>query len=204
MRNNRYALLLVCWMAVPPVHAAEVVPPDVLARTVTDEVLTIMRADPEIRAGNLRKASQLIETKILPHFDFSMMTRFAVGKNWAQATTQQRQALTNEFRALLVRTYSASLTLHQDQTIDYRPLKLAPTDTVAVVKSAVRRPGGDPVSVDYSMEKTESGWKVYDVKIEGISLVGNHRSTFNAEIERGGIDGLIKALAAKNHAIARS
>ena len=203
MRNNWHALLLMCWIAVPPVQAAEIVPPDVLAKTVTDEVLTILRADPEIRSGNARKGAQLIETRILPHLDFSRMTRLALGKNWARATPEQRQALTNEFRTLLVRVYAASLTLYRDQTIEYRPLKLAPTDTDVVVKSAVRRPGGDPVSVDYTMEKTESGWKVYDVKIEGISLVGNYRSTFSAEIERGGgIDGLIKALAVKNKGLA--
>jgi len=127
------------------------------------------------------------------------MTRLAMGKNWVQASPEQRKALTTEFRTLLVRTYTASLTLYRDQTIEYRPLKLTPGDTDVVVKSMIRQARGAPISVDYAMEKTESGWKVYDLKLAGISMVENYRSTFSAEIERGGVDGLIKALAEKKH-----
>jgi len=201
MKNSLYSLLLTCVLAVPPAHAAEVMAPDVLAKTVTEEVLASLRASKEINAGDLGKAAELIEIKILPHFNFPTMTRLVMGRHWAQATPEQRQALTSEFRTLLVRTYTASLTLYRDQTIDYRPLKLTPRDTDVIVKSVVRQSRGEPISVDYAMEKTESGWKVYDVKLAGISLVENYRSAFSAEIERSDIDGLIKALAEKNRAL---
>ena len=172
MRNSLYSLLLTCVLAVLPAHAAEVMAPDVLAKTVTEDVLASLRASKEINAGDLGKAAELIEIKILPHFNFPTMTRLVMGRHWAQATPEQRQALTSECRTLLVRTYTASLTLYRDQTIDYRPLKLAPRDTDVIVKSVVRQSRGEPISVDYAMEKTESGWKVYDVKFAGISLVG--------------------------------
>lgn len=202
MNHGLRSLLLMCFLTVLPAHAAEVVAPDVLAETVTAEVLAILRADREIQDGNVRKAAALIETKILPHFNFPTITRLAMGKHWARATPEQREALTSEFRTLLVRTYTAALTLYRDQTIDYLPLKLTPRDTDVVVKSVVREARGEPISVDYRMEKTESGWKVYDVRIAGISFVENYRSAFSAEIQRGGIDGLIKALAQKNRALA--
>ena len=172
-----------------------------LAKTVTEEVLASLRASKEINAGDLGKAAELIEIKILPHFNFPTMTRLVMGRHWAQATPEQRQALTSEFRTLLVRTYTASLTLYRDQTIDYRPVKLTPGAADVVVKSMVRQARGEPISVDYAMEKTESGWRVYDVKLAGISLVETYRSAFSAEIERSDIEGLIKALAAKNRAL---
>ncbi|MBI1984141.1 MAG: ABC transporter substrate-binding protein [Acidobacteria bacterium] len=202
MKNTPYGFLLMCFMAALPAHAAErIVAPDVLAKNVTEEVLAVLRSDKDIQAGDLRKAAELIETRILPHFNFPTMTRLAVGRNWALASPEQRQALTREFRALLVRTYAASLRLYRDQTIEYKPVKLRPGDTDVLVKSTVRQAGGDPISVDYAMEKTESGWKVYDVKFAGISLVQNYRTTFDAEIQRSGINGLIKALAEKNRAL---
>lgn len=201
MRNGLFGISLACFLAVSAAHAAEMAAPDVLAKNVTEEVLAILRADKEIQAGDSRKAAELIETRILPHFNFQTMTRLAMGKNWAQANPEQRKALTNEFRTLLVRTYTASLTLYRNQTIEYRPLKLTPGDTDVVVKSTIRRAGGEPISADYAMEKTESGWKVYDIKFAGVSLVQNYRSTFSAEIQRNGVDGLIKALAEKNHAL---
>lgn len=202
MKNRLYSLLLMCVVTVLPARAAEIVAPDVLARNVTAEVLSILRADKEIRAGDVSKATALIETRILPHFNFPTATRLAMGKNWRQATPGQRQALITEFRTLLARTYAAALTLYRDQTIDYRPLKLTPRDTDVIVKSVVRQARGEPISVDYRMEKTENGWKVYDVKLAGISLVENYRTRFSAEIERSGIDGLVKALTENNRAFA--
>jgi len=136
MRNSLYSLLLTCVLAVLPAHAAEVMAPDVLAKTVTEDVLASLRASKEINAGDLGKAAELIEIKILPHFNFPTMTRLVMGRHWAQATSEQRRALTSEFRTLLVRTYTASLTLYRDQTIDYRPLKLKPQDTDVIVKSS--------------------------------------------------------------------
>ena len=178
------------------------VAPDVLARSVTDEVLAIVRADRDLQAGHPQKVAQLVETKVLPHFNFTRMTQLAVGRNWRQATPEQQKILTDEFRTLLVRTYTTAFTQYKNQTVDYRPLRMAPTDTDVVVKSLIKQPTGQPIAVDYAMEKAGATWKVYDVKIEGISLVENYRNTFNAEIQRNGVDGLIKALSTKNKSLA--
>jgi phospholipid transport system substrate-binding protein len=184
-------------------QAAEATPPDVLAKSVTDDVLAIIRADKDIQAGNQKKVYELIENKVLPYFNFTSMTRLAMGRNWSQASAEQRKQLTAEFRALLVRTYATAFTQYKNQSVEYRPLKLAAADTDVVVKSFIKQPGGQPVAVDYSMEKTDQGWKVYNVKIEGISLVENYRNTFNAEIQKSGVDGLIKTLADKNRSVAQ-
>ncbi|MCE2999430.1 MAG: ABC transporter substrate-binding protein, partial [Betaproteobacteria bacterium] len=182
---------------VPVFAQGAVMAPDVLARNVTDEVLQILRTDKDLQSGNQRKARELIETKIAPHFNFAGMTRLALGRNWSAATPEQRKQLVAEFRALLVQTYTASLILFKDQKIEYRPLKMAPTDTDVIVRSLVRG-SGEPVQVDYDMEKTDEGWKVYNVKIGGVSLVENYRGTFNTEVTKNGIDGLIKTLREKN------
>jgi len=185
-----------------PALAADPAPaaPDVLARSVTDEVLKVIRADKELQGGNPRKVVDLIESKVAPHFEFTSMTRLAMGRNWNQANAEQRKALTQEFRTLLVRTYTTAFTQYRDQAIEYRPLKVAPDETDVVVKSLIKQSSGQPVAVDYRMEKTERGWKVYDVKIEGISLVENYRNTFNTEVQRSGVDGLIRTLADRNKA----
>lgn len=179
-------------------------PPDVLAKGVTDEVVAILRADRDTYAGNIVKVVGLIETKVLPHFNFVHMTQLAVGKNWRGATAQQREALIQQFRTLLVRTYAAAFVAYRDQTIIYRPLRMRPEDDDVVVRSQIIQKAGPPVAVDYSMEKTANGWKVYDVTIEGISLVQNYRSGFNNEVQRAGIDGLISALDNKNRQLAQS
>jgi len=198
-------LFLMCFFSPLGVLAATggaALAPDMLARNVTDEVLGLLRADKEIQSGNMRKARDLIENKIAPHFNFSSMAQLAVGKNWSMASREQRKALTGEFRALLVQTYTASLMLYKDQKIEYRPLKMAAGDTDVLVRSLVRQSGGgEPVQVDYGMEKTDDGWKVYNVKIGGISLVETYRSTFNAEVRKGGIDGLINTLRDKNRSL---
>lgn len=194
------SLIFLSFLGVAPAFAST--PPDVLARQVTDEVISIIRADKDIQSGNQKKARELIETKIAPHFNFTGMTQLALGKNWSTANAEQKKALTAEFRALLVQTYTASLALFKDQKIEYRPLKLAAEDNDVTVRSLVRQSGGgEPVQVDYGMEKTDAGWKVYNVKIGGISLVENYRSTFNTEIRKGGIDGLIASLRDKNRAL---
>jgi phospholipid transport system substrate-binding protein len=192
--------LLACYTCLSWANAE--VAPDVLARSVTDEVLAIVRADKELQAGNPQKVQQLVETKVLPHFNFTRMTQLAVGRNWRQTTPEQQKALVEEFRTLLVRTYTAAFTGYRNQTIDYRPLRMTPSDTDVVVKSLIKQPTGQPVAVDYSMEKLAGSWKVYDVKIEGISLIENYRNTFNNEIQRTGVDGLIRALGDKNRLLA--
>jgi len=200
---HKYLILLIFSLFAWPAYAAEaMMAPDVLARSVTDEVLVALRNDKAIQAGDQKKARELIESRIAPHFNFAGMAQLAVGKNWSAANPEQRKALVAEFRALLVQTYTASLLLYKDQKIEYRPLKLAADDTDVLVRSLVRQSGGgEPVQVDYGMEKTDSGWKVYNVKIGGISLVESYRTTFNTEIQKNGVDGLIKTLRDKNRTL---
>ncbi|KPK16817.1 MAG: hypothetical protein AMJ67_14090 [Betaproteobacteria bacterium SG8_41] len=202
-RRLFFGVLAYLCFSVLPVHAQSMMAPDVLARSVTDEVIAILRSDSDINAGNPAKLMNLIETKVLPHFNFMRMTQLAVGKNWRRANAQQQGALVDQFRVLLVRTYATAFTSYREQKIVYRPLRMRPDDDDVVVRSQVLQSGGPPVAVDYSMEKTGNGWKVYDVAIEGVSLVQNYRSTFNGEIQRGGIDGLIQALDSKNRQLAQ-
>lgn len=169
--------------------------PDVLARTTTNEVLAILKQDKELQNGNLGKVHQLVEAKILPNFDFNRMTQLVIGKHWPSATAQQKQALVTEFRNLLVRTYSSSLTAFTNQTVEFKPMAVKPDDTDVTVRSEIRQPGGQPIPIDYRMYKTSFGWKIYDVTIDGVSLVTNYRSSFSSTIRQRGIDGLIKTLA---------
>jgi len=181
-----------------PARAADITPPDALAKNVTEDVLAVLRADKDIQAGNTKKVVDLVETKVLPHFNFTRMTRLAVGANWRQASPEQQKRLTDEFRTLLVQTYAATLTAYRDQKVEFRPLRMQPSDTDVMVKTSINQASGKPVSVDYRMEKTDAGWKVYDVVVADLSLVQNYRGTFNSEVQKGGVDGLIKALADKN------
>ncbi|MDQ1314075.1 MAG: hypothetical protein QG662_184 [Pseudomonadota bacterium] len=174
------------------------IPPDVLARSTTQEVLAILKQDKDLRSGNQAKVYQLVEAKILPNFDFNRMTQLAVGKHWPRATAQQKQALVTEFRNLLVRTYSSSLTAFTDQTVDFKPMTMKPGDTDVTVRTEIRQPGGQPIPINYSFYKTAFGWKVYDVTIDGVSLVTNYRSSFAGTIRQDGIDGLIRTLAAQS------
>jgi phospholipid transport system substrate-binding protein len=185
--------------ALVPALAAAQESPDALVKRTTDEVLAIIKADKDLQSGNTAKVVQLAEQKVLPHFDFARMARLAVGRNWAQASDAQKEAIIKEFRTLLVRTYSTSLTQYRNQTIEVKPTKLGPQDKEALVKTAVIQQGGPQIPIDYSMEKTDSGqWKVYDVVIDGASLVTTYRGTFNDQIQKGGIDGLIKTLQERN------
>jgi phospholipid transport system substrate-binding protein len=176
--------------------------PDVLARNITDEVLQVLRADKDIQSGNMKKAIALVETKVLPHFDFTRMTQLAMGRNWRDTTPEQKKALTQEFRDLLVRTYTVALTQYRNQTVDYKPLKLNPGETEVVVRSQINNPGAAPIAVDYAMSKAPNGWKVFDIAVENVSLVQNYRTTFNTEVQKSGVDGLIKVLADRNKALA--
>lgn len=172
--------------------------PDALAKSVTDDVLAAIRSDKDIQSGNQRKVLELVEAKVLPHFSFPRMTQLAMGKNWRAANAEQQKRLIAEFRVLLVRTYTTAFTQYKNQTVDYKPVRMSAADADVVVQSQIKQPSGAPIAVDYNMEKTDSGWKVYNVKIEGISLIENYRNTFNTEVERNGVDGLIKTLAEKN------
>ncbi len=172
--------------------------PDALIQKVTDEVLTIVRQDKDIQSGNTKKAIELVEVKVLPHFNFQRMTALAMGRDWKKATGEQQAKLSQEFKTLLVRTYSNALTGYKDQTIRYKPTKMQSGDTEVVVKTEVVQPGGRPIQLDYSVEKQNEGWKVYDVVVAGVSLVTNYRETFNQEVRANGVDGLLQMLVNKN------
>lgn len=194
---KRFIAWLGCLLMLGSVAAQEVAP-DALVRNVSNEVLDIVRKDKDIQAGNTRKVVELAEEKVLPHFDFVRMTRLAVGKDWRQANPTQQKALVEEFRTLLVRTYSKALTEYRNQTIDIKPLKMQPGDTDVLVRSLVNQPGAKPVQIDYNLEKTDQGWKVYDISVAGVSLVTNYRGSFAQEVSAGGIEGLLATLRAKN------
>ena len=198
------ATLLAVPMLISPPARAQDIAPDALAKKVTDEVIAVLRADKDIQAGNTKKLLDLVEAKILPHFNFARMTRLAVGAPWRQASAAQQQSLTTEFRALLVNTYTTAFSQYRDQIIEYRPFKMAPGDTDVVVRSLIKqKTGADPIDINYSMEKVDGTWKVYDVVIAGVSLVQNYRSSFASEIQKSGVDGLIATLAAKNKTLAQ-
>ena len=193
-----HRILAIFALILAPLAAAAQEAPDALVKRVTDEVLAIIKADKDLQAGNTQKVVSLAEQKVLPHFDFTRMTRLAVGKNWQQASDAQKESLTKEFRTMLVRTYSTSLSAYRNQTIEVKPLKMAAGDKEVTVRTQVVQPGGPPIPIDYAMEKADSGWKVYDVVIDGASLVTTYRGSFNDQIQKGGIDGLVKTLAERN------
>jgi phospholipid transport system substrate-binding protein len=174
--------------------------PDALVKKVTDDVLTVVRQDKDIQNGNTNKAIDLVETKVSPHFNFQHMTALAMGRDWSKPTTtpEQKKRLTEEFKTLLVRTYSNSLTSYKNQTVAYKPTKLQGTETDVVVKTEILQPGNKPVQLDYALEKIGDSWKVYDVMVAGISLVTNYRDTFTQEVRANGVDGLITMLVNKN------
>lgn len=178
--------------------------PDVLVNKITEEVLDIVRKDKDIQSGNTRKAIELVDAKVLPHFNFQHMTALAVGKEWRKTSPVQQQQLTTEFKTLLVRTYSNALTGYKNQKVTYKPFKMNPGDTDVLVRTEVQQPGAKAIQLDYSLEKLDSGWKVYDVNVAGISLVTNYRDQFAQEIRNGGMDGLIQSVAAKNKSLETS
>jgi phospholipid transport system substrate-binding protein len=170
--------------------------PDALMSGVTSEVIAVLRRD--LAAGRPTDVAQLVQDRILPLFDFRRMTGTAMARNWRNASPEQQAALVAEFRTLLVRTYSTALSSYRGQEIEYRALRLAPGDTDVQVRSFMRQPGAEPLTIDYDMENGLAGWKVFDVKIAGVSLVMSYRETFAAEVRAGSIDGLIKSLSDKN------
>jgi len=180
---------------------AQDVAPDALVKTVTLEVVELIARDKEIRSGSRAKLVQVIEAKVLPHFNFNAMTALAMGQGWNKATPEQKKRLTEEFKTLLVRTYASALAAYSDQKFDFRPLRAKPADTDVTVNVRVLQPGAQPVTIDYSMEKTASGWKVYDVVVAGVSLVVNYRTEFANTVRASGIDGLIGELQKKNRSL---
>jgi len=195
------AAAVLCGLGTTPVHAQQLLQPprerpDALMSAVTGEVITVLKRD--IAAGRATDVARLVETKIVSLFDFQRMTSIALGRNWQLASPEQQAALAAQFRQLLVRTYSTALSSYRGQEFEFRPLRAASGDTEVVVRSSLRRPGAESVTIDYDMEDTLAGWKVFDIKIAGVSLVLNYREQFAAAIRSSGIDGLIKTLSDKN------
>ena len=178
---------------------AQEVSPDALIKTVTNEVLDIVRKDKDIQSGNTKKAIELVEGKVLPHFNFTRMTQLALARDWRQANAAQQKILTDEFRTLMVRTYSKALTEYKNQTIDFKPFTAKAGETDVRVRTEIKQSGaGKNIELDYYLEKASGGWKVYDIEVGGISLVTNYRESFASEVRNNGIDGLVKSLQAKN------
>ena len=192
----RAAVASVLLMLAMPALAEEA--PDALVKRVSQEALQIIKTDPKVQAGDQARIRELIETKLTPHFDIDRMTALAAGRAYRSATPEQKKRLGEEFKTLLIRTYSSALNQYRDQTIEYKPLRMDPAATDTVVRTEVVRPGQAPVQIDYSMGKTPEGWKAYDVIVGGVSLVTNYRDEFTQQVQAGGVDGLIKSLAAKN------
>jgi phospholipid transport system substrate-binding protein len=194
----RYVVAFISGILIAAGVVANDMAPDVLIKSVSDEVLEIIRADKDIQSGNAKKAEDLVERKIAPNFDFVHMTRLALGRDWRQANAEQQKALANEFQTLLVRTYSRALTEYKNQTIDVKPLVLKAGETDVKVRSEIKQPGAKSIQLDYYLQKNNSGWKIYDIEVAGISLVTNYRDSFANEVRNSGIDGLLKSLQIKN------
>jgi len=204
MSSNRIALWLsaaALAFSAAAVQAQAVKSPDALIKEVSTDVLDTVKADNTIRAGDVQKVIALVDAKVMPYVDFQRMTASAVGRYWRQATPEQQKRLQDEFKILLVRTYSGALAQVKDQTVSLKPMRSSPEDTEVVVRSEVRGKG-DPIQLDYRLEKTPAGWKIYDVNVLGVWLVENYRNSFAQEIGANGIDGLIAKLAERNKAAA--
>lgn len=198
MKSLRSLLFGLFIVLAPATAAAQELAPDAMVRQVTEDVLTVVRQDKDIQNGNTRKAMDLVETKVMPYFNFQHMTALAVGRDWNRATAEQKKRLTEEFKTLLVRTYSNALTSYKNQKVVYKPSKIQPEDSNVLVRTEVVQPGNKAVQLDYALEKLGDGWKVYDVIVAGVSLVTNYRDTFSQEVRNNGIDGLISMLANRN------
>jgi phospholipid transport system substrate-binding protein len=194
-------LLLASALAASGAWAANDMAPDELVAKMTADVLDAVHNDKQLQAGDKQKALQLAESKILPLVDFRRMTMLAAGKSWRQASEEQQGALVREFRTLLVRTYSNALGTYQGQRLEVDPLTMDPGATEVTVKNRYITPGQPPIPVDYRMRKSADGWKAYDIVVDGVSLVTTYRPTFDEEIRRSGVDGLIHKLAQKNQGL---
>jgi phospholipid transport system substrate-binding protein len=177
--------------------------PDEFIRTLSAQILDRIKADKDLQAGDVRRISQFVDETVMPNVNFERMTALSVGRNWRQATPEQQKQLMTEFRALLLRTYAGALSAVKDQTVRVKPLRAAPEDTEVVVRSEIVQSRGDPIQLDYRLEKSTSGWRIYDLNVLGVWLVETYRNQFAQEINAKGIDGLIKSLADRNKQFAQ-
>lgn len=197
-----FASLLIAGLYSGAAQAQEA--PDVLVKRLSQEILELAKNDKDIQAGNQKKVYDMVESKILPHIDFPRMTSLAAGKSWKEATPEQQKQLTNEFRTLLVFTYSGAISQIKDQRVEFKPMRADPGDTEVEVRTQVIQSRGEPVVLNYRLEKLSTGWKIFDINVLGAWLVETYKGSFSAEISKSGIDGLIKVLADKNKKLAAS
>jgi len=193
----RFLALIASLLLALPVHAQQL-GPDELVRKVTSDVLESIQSDRQLQAGDRKKMLALAEQKVLPHVDFEEAVKLAAGKTWQSATPEQRQRLASEFRSMLIRVYSAAIDTYRGQTMKVLPLRMPPGATEVTVRNQYLRQGRPPVPVEYAMKKTPEGWKIYDIVIEGVSLVLTYRAEFEQVARTAGIEGLIKRLQEKN------
>jgi phospholipid transport system substrate-binding protein len=193
------ASLLMVLTATLPVAFAQDLAPDVLVKTISRDIVALIKQDRGVYAASPHKLADLIETKVVPHFDFAHTTQIAMGADWKRASPEQQGEIIQEFKTLLVHTYSNTLMSYRNARVEYKPLRAQPGDTTVSVRSQVRKSGADdPIAIDYQMENTPSGWKIYDLKIDGASLAAVYRTSFSEEVRNHGIDGLIDLLSRKN------
>ena len=195
---NRFIALLALAISAWAGQAAAQEAPDALIRRVSEEILAIAKTDKQVQAGNQERIMEVVRAKVLPHVNFQRMTQQTAGRYWREATPEQQAALTNEFKMLLIYTYAGAIAQIRNQTLEFKPMRAAPDDTEVEVRTAVIQARGEPIQLNYRLEKGPSGWKIVDVNILGAWLVFTYRNSFAAEIQKGGIDGLIKTLAERN------
>lgn len=176
--------------------------PDQLIKRLSQEILDIAKADKDIQSGNQKRVFELVEAKVLPYIDFTRMTSLAAGKNWRDTNPEQQKQLINEFRTLLVHTYSGAILQIKDQKVEFKPFRGAPNDTEVEVKSQVIQARGEPLQLSYRLAKSATGWKIYDINVLGAWLVETYKGSFAAEVTKSGVDGLIKTLVEKNKKLA--
>jgi phospholipid transport system substrate-binding protein len=196
------AIATLAFVAAAPAHAIEE-KPDALVKRISQDVIDTAKADKDIQAGNQKKVMDLVESKILPYVDFQKMTAMAAGRFWREATPEQQKNLSAEFRNLLIFTYAGALSqIKSDQTVEFKPMRASDSDTDVEVRSQVNSARGEPITLNYRLTKEPAGWKIYDINVLGAWLVETYKSTFASEINKGGLDGLIKKLADRNKQLA--
>ena len=198
MKRNKIVAMFAATALMATTTAFAQTGPDEVVKSAATSVTTVLKGDPAI-LGNPTKLKELIESKLLPNFNFSRMTQLAMGRNWTKASPEQQGALTKEFQTLLVRTYSGALANFKNNTIDYKPLRMAAGESDVTVKTVVNQANGQGIPIDYSLEKGADGsWKAYDIIVAGVSLVTNYRDEFNTVVRDQSVDALVKQLQAKN------
>ncbi len=193
---KKFLLIILTLVMSITVSAAEA--PDLFVKKIADEVFEILKTDKDLKAGNKEKAYKITEEKILPFFDFDRISKLVLGKAWPAASKEEQEAFKKEFRLMIIKTYGSALLKFKDQTLNYKPTRFQPSDEEVLVRTEILQSGAPPLPIDYMLEKDGSSWRVFDIIIEGVSLVTNYRGQFGNEIKQNGIASLITKLAEKN------